>query len=215
MSSKTQEVQSKVTKLPTDIYGLKYRPSVEPYYSDDADWAVGPDVAPPFHFSPLDHHALEYALGKLSQPPKVIVEIGVDACGGVTSTDTLLRVKSKDCMYIGVDLNDKSHLNNPENNVFTIQCDSANHSEIYKLMEAHGHEKIDFMFVDGWHSVNQVIKEWKYWERMSPNAVMAFHDTNNHPGPIALLDAIDTDIFSVEWFGRDENDWGVGVVQRL
>jgi hypothetical protein len=50
---------------------------------------------------------------------------------------------------------------------------------------------------------------------MIGNGVMAFHDTNYHPGPVALLDAIDTDIFSVELFGRDESDWGVGVVQRL
>lgn len=50
---------------------------------------------------------------------------------------------------------------------------------------------------------------------MIPNGVMAFHDTNYHPGPVALLDAIDTDIFSVEWFGRGEADWGVGVVQRI
>jgi len=26
---------------------------------------------------------------------------------------------------------------------------------------------------------------------------------------------IDTDIFSVEYFGRGEVDWGMGVVQRL
>jgi hypothetical protein len=83
------------------------------------------------------------------------------------------------------------------------------------MMDWYGHEQIDFMFVDGWHSINQVIKEWKYWEKMAPNAVMAFHDTNYHPGPVALLDAIDTDIFSVEYFGRGEADWGVGVVQRL
>jgi hypothetical protein len=114
-----------------------------------------------------------------------------------------------------MDLDDKSSINSVEKNVFTLRCDSADYQMLYKLMDWYGHEQIDFMFVDGWHSVNQVIKEWKYWEKMIGNGVMAFHDTNYHPGPVALLDAIDTDIFSVEWFGRGESDWGVGVVQRL
>lgn len=118
-------------------------------------------------------------------------------------------------MYIGIDIKPKDHINSIENNIFTIRNDSANYEALYKLMEWYGKEQIDFMFVDGWHSVNQVLKEWKYWEKMIPTGVMAFHDTNYHPGPVAVLDAIDTDMFSVEYFGRGEADWGVGVVQRL
>jgi cephalosporin hydroxylase len=212
---KPDDILSRVTKLPTDIYGLKWFPSVEPHISNDTDWIDEPKPCPTVHFSSVDHSALEYAFSKLPQAPKLIVEIGVDECGGVTSTNTLLRIKPQDCMYVGIDIRPKSYLNNLMNNIFTIQTDSANHEELYKLMDWYGHEQIDFMFVDGWHSVNQVIKEWKYWEKMIPNGVMAFHDTNHHPGPVAVLDAIDRDIFSVEYFGRDETDWGVGVVQRI
>ena len=214
---RTQDIQSKVSKLPTDIYGLKYRPSLEPHISDDTDWLGKPDPEPPFHFTPLNHEALTYAYGKLTAPPKLIVEIGVNRSESyeVSSTSTLLKLKPDECMYIGMDLVDKSSINSVEKNVFTLRCDSADYQMLYKLMDWYGHEQIDFMFVDGWHSVNQVIKEWKYWEKMIGNGVMAFHDTNYHPGPVALLDAIDTDIFSVEWFGRGESDWGVGVVQRL
>lgn len=214
---RTQDIQSKVSKLPTDIYGLKYRPSLEPHISDDTDWLGKPDPEPPFHFTPLDHEALTYAYGKLTSPPKLIVEIGVNRSESyeVSSTSTLLKLKPAECMYIGMDLDDKSSINSIEKNIFTLRCDSADYQMLYKMMEWYGHEEIDFMFVDGWHSVNQVIKEWKYWEKMIGNGVMAFHDTNYHPGPVALLDAIDTDIFSVEWFGRGESDWGVGVVQRL
>ena len=214
----TNDILSKAIKLPTDIYGLKWLPSFDTqpsFIGNDQDWIIGPDPLPPAHFTPLDHQALEYALSKLTSPPKLIVEIGVDECGGISSTNTLLRTKSTDCMYVGMDIKDKSYLNNIENNIFTIRGDSANYTELYKMMDWYGHEQIDFMFVDGWHSINQVIKEWKYWERMAPNAVMAFHDTNYHPGPVALFDAIDTDIFSVELFGRGISDWGVGVVQRL
>lgn len=214
---RTQDIQSKVSKLSTDIYGLKYRPSLEPHISDDTDWLGKPDPEPPFHFTPLNHEALQYAYSKLTSPPKLIVEIGVNRSESyeVSSTSTLLKLKPDECMYVGMDLDDKSSINSVEKNVFTLRCDSADYQMLYKLMDWYGHEQIDFMFVDGWHSVNQVIKEWKYWERMIDKGVMAFHDTNYHPGPVALLDAIDTDIFSVEWFGRGESDWGVGVVQRL
>ena len=125
------------------------------------------------------------------------------------------KKKSDQTIYLGIDLEDKSHLNNLENNVFTLRNDSSNYEKLYTLMEWYGKTHIDFMFVDGWHSVNQVLREWKYWEKMIPNGVMAFHDTNYHPGPVVVLDAVDTDIFSVEYFGRGEPDWGVGVVQRL
>lgn len=214
---RTNDILSKVSKLPTDIYGLKYRPSLEPHISDDTDWLGEPTPAPPRHFTDLDHKALEYAYSKLTSPPKFIVEIGVNRSESyeVSSTSTLLKLKPQECMYVGIDLDDKSKINSIENNIFTLRNDSADYQMLYKMMDWYGHEQIDFMFVDGWHSVNQVIKEWKYWEKMIPNGVMAFHDTNYHPGPVALLDAIDTDIFSVEWFGRGEADWGVGVVQRL
>lgn len=211
----TNEIISKITKHPTDIYGLKYRPSIEPHRSDNDDWYGEPQPVPAVHFSPLDHQALEYAYSKLPHEPKLIVEIGVDACGGVASTDTLLRIKPNDCFYVGIDVNSKTHLNSIEKSIFTLQTDSANHEELYKFMDWYGFEQIDFMFVDGWHSINQVLKEWRYWEKMIPNGVMAFHDTNYHPGPVALLDAIDTEMFSVDWFGRGEADWGVGVVQRI
>jgi cephalosporin hydroxylase len=215
--NRTTDIISKITKLPTDIYGLTHRPSLEPHISDDTDWLGTPDPEPPLHFTPLDHDALTYAYNKLTSPPKLIVEIGVNRSESyeVSSTSTLLKLKPQECMYIGIDLDDKSAINSIEHNIFTIQDDSANYEKLYQLMEWYGHEQIDFMFVDGWHSVNQVIKEWKYWEKMIPNGVMAFHDTNYHPGPVALLDAIDTSIFSVEYFGLGEADWGVGVVQRF
>lgn len=214
---RTNGILSAVNKLPTDIYGLKHFPSLEPHISNDTDWLGKPDPEPPFHFTPLDHEALTYAYNKLTTTPQLIVEIGVDRSESydVSSTATLLKLKPKDCMYIGIDLEDKSSINSLENNIFTLRCDSANYAELYQLMEWYGKTEIDLMFVDGWHSVNQVVKEWKYWEKMIPNGVMAFHDTNYHPGPVALMDAIDRDIFSVESFGRGEADWGVSVVQRI
>lgn len=214
----TQDILDRVIKRPEPIYGLKWRPSLEgPNLNDDTDWWRPPAPHPPRHFTDLDHKALIYAYGLLDAPPKLIVEIGVNRSETyeVSSTSTLLKLKPQECMYIGIDLDDKSAINNLPNNVYTIRGNSSNHAALYQLMDWYGHSKIDFMFVDGWHSVNQVLTEWKYWERMIPNGVMAFHDTNYHPGPVAVLDAIDTSLFSVEYFGRGESDWGVGVVKRI
>lgn len=150
--------------------------------------------------------------------PKLIMEIGIDALPdskGMTSTKTLCKLKPDECIYLGIDIAPKSYLDNLQKQIFTICTDSAVYENIYDFMNLHNQQNIDFLFIDGWHSVNQVLKEWNYWSRMSPNGVMAFHDTNIHPGPVTLLDAIDTNIFSVEYFGRNNADWGVGVVQRI
>lgn len=214
----TNRILSYAKKQPTALYGLKWQPTVEPEASNNLDWiGVECNASPPRHFSELDHMALTTAYNMLDETPKLIVEIGVDRSESyeVSSTSTLLKLKPKDCMYIGIDIADKSSLNSIENNVYTIRGNSANHEELYKLMDWYSIPKIDMMFVDGDHSVNQVLLEWKYWERMISRGVMAYHDTNYHPGPVSLLDAVDTNIFSVDYFGRGEHDWGVGIVKRL
>ena len=115
---------------------------------------------------------------------------------------------------LNIEEKDKKHINNMEKNIFTLACNSSNREEVYKLMDWYGHETVDFFFVDGWHSVNQCLEDWKYWEKMSPTGVMAFHDTNYHPGPVALLDAVDEKIFDIKLFNRDEDDAGVAYVKR-
>jgi hypothetical protein len=213
MTTPRKRILDKIKKLPIEEYGLSWRPSLEPEISDDADCVELPAV--PRHFSELNHSILRQALQSISSP-KLIVEIGVDRSEAHTlsSTSTLITNKPSDCVYIGIDLNDKSHLNNPTNKVYTIQGDSANYEALYELMKSLNLSHIDLLFVDGHHSINQVLKEWKYWERMHEHGIMAFHDINCHPGPIAVLDAIDLNIFDVSYYGIEENDWGIGVVSK-
>jgi cephalosporin hydroxylase len=208
-------ILSKRKKLPSDIYGLRWIPSLEPEISNDEDWLGKPWEELPRHFTELDSKAVTNAFLSVKDP-KLIIEIGVDNCECFewSSTYTLLTLKPLDCIYIGIDTMPKYDLNDFNKNIYTLQCDSANYIAVYDKIRRLGNHKIDFMFVDGWHSINQVLKEWKYWEGMSDKAVMAFHDTNCHPGPVSILDAIDPDLFSVEYFGRGEHDWGVGVVKR-
>jgi hypothetical protein len=215
----TEDILKLIKKHDTDIpYGLKWRPSLEPEISDDVDWINPSRGNWTRHWSPENNDALLEAWSLLEQPPRLIVEIGVhrpeQSDNGNSSTKTLLSLKPDDCMYIGIDLDDRSFLNNIGKNIFTIRNSSSNYEEVYKLMEWYGQTEIDFMFVDGWHSVNQCIRDWKYWEKMSDKALMAFHDTNYHPGPVALLDAVDESIFDIKLFNRNEDDAGVAYVKR-
>jgi len=214
----TEDILNLIKKTPSTNYGLKWNISLEPEISDDTDWINPSRGNWTRHWSPENDVALRTAWEQLDTPPKLIVEIGVHrpepTDSGRSSTSTLLELKSDDCMYIGIDLDDRSFLNNIAKNIFTIRNNSSNYEEVYKLMEWYGQEQIDFMFVDGWHSVNQCIKDWQYWEKMSHTGVMAFHDTNYHPGPVALLDAVDESIFDIKIFNRGEDDAGVAYVKR-
>ena len=215
----TNEILGLVKQKPSTLYGLKWIPTLEPEVSDAADSILPFIIDWPHHWTDINEQALQYAWRLCDAPPKLIVEIGVHrpeaADNGRSSTMTLLELKSKECMYIGIDITDKGHLNNLENNIVTICDNSANHDSLYKVMDSHGQHQIDFMFVDGDHSVNQVLAEWKYWDRMSPTGIMVLHDTNFHPGPVAVLDAVDTNIFSVAYVGRGERDSGVAIIKRL
>ena len=213
----TQDILNAVLKFPTDIYGLKHRPAL-PSFGDDTDWINPSRGNWTIHWSDANDKALREAWAQLDAPPKLIVEIGVHRPeandNGRSSTTTLLSLKDDECMYIGIDLHDRTFLNNLEKNIFTLACNSSNREEVYKLMDWYGHQTIDFFFVDGWHSINQCLRDWQYWEKMSPTGIMAFHDTNYHPGPVALLDAVDEKIFDIKLFNRDEDDAGVGYVKR-
>jgi len=83
---------------------------------------------------------------------KCIVEIGVDCNGNptdMTSTKKLLLEKRPDTVYIGVDIEDKSYLNDEINNIFTIKIDSSNIDGVMEFVRSKNIESIDFLFIDG------------------------------------------------------------------
>jgi predicted O-methyltransferase YrrM len=85
-------------------------------------------------------------------------------------------------------------------------------SKVFEL----GHNEIDVLFIDGDHSVNQVVKEWAgYVPYLSNNGVVIFHDTTVHPGPAVVYDAIDEAYFDKRRYFADRiDDWGVAVARR-
>jgi hypothetical protein len=203
-----------IRQIHEPIYGLKYRPSIEPGRDDNTDF-YGEFYRPvPREFSQADQDVLKQAL--LAMPnPRCIVEIGVQRNPlPESSTGILLRHKPAGCVFIGVDIEDKSHLTDTAAGIYTLKMDSANRAKVFALMDELKLAQIDFLFIDGWHSVNQCVADWQYVERLSPEGVVVMHDTNAHPGPVTVFEAIDERLFEKTKHCTEGPDWGISVIRR-
>jgi predicted O-methyltransferase YrrM len=150
---------------------------------------------------------------------KAILEIGVDNNpDNLTSTSVFLDNKANDMVYIGVDINDKSNLNDDEKNIFTLIENSENMDSVIAFANSKGVTEFDFIFLDGWHSVDMVQKELRYAEYLAPGGIIGFHDINHHPGPIYALQNLDTNIWNIEYFRSEDgdpmNDFGVAFISK-
>ena len=213
---KTTEI---IQQLPTTVYGLKYFPSIEPVSSNDKDdcifgWppdSLGLGVK---EISIDNFSTVVDIVKKLGARCNTIVEIGVNRNDIHSITQAFLGNKSKDCVYIGIDLDDKSYLNNSENNVFTIKENSHNHDYIRNAIKNIGRSSIDILMIDGWHSVNTCVNDWKYVDLLSDHGVVLMHDTNCHPGTIALYNAIDESMFDKSRVCLSDNDMGMAIIWK-
>ncbi len=207
-----------ITKHPTDIFGLKYKPSVAPAFNDTADitkfWY---DQKVRIEFSPLNQDILA---GEIRKQDRVLVEIGV--CRGRwehSSTRTLVENKHPNAVYIGIDCEDRSHIL-PKVQEFgradILRCDSGEVAMVMSVIKKFGYTKIDVLFIDGDHSVVRVLKEWEsYVPHLSEEGVIIFHDTTVHPGPAAIYDAIDESHFDKhKYFADRDDDWGIASVRK-
>ncbi len=198
-------------------------------YRDDLDWNGGeffevpnrpidvrhPDTGKSQTMSVCNIENLKQQFFKIKNNCKCILEIGVD-CNGIptemTSSNIFIKNKNKDTFYFGVDLNDKSYLNNFDNNVYTIQQDSSDVLSVMNFIKSKGIDKIDFLFIDGWHSINQVMKEWEYTNWISDHGIIGFHDTSIHPGPHLFVKYLNKSKWEVleNTCSDYRNDWGIG-----
>ena len=200
-----------ITKLPTTAFGLKFFPSLEPHYCNDTD---GPYLNS-HGFRPISDENIQVvldAIKSLGSNLQAIMEIGVDHSNSKSLSNILMKNKPKTCFYLGIDLDDKSYLNDVTNNIFTLQCNSHDQYSIRKYLTSKNIQKLDLIFIDGWHSVNTTVNDWSYVNLLSNHGLVIVHDSNTHPGDIALCEAIDTDIFDVTryCFG---NDAGIAIIK--
>ena len=180
---------------------------------DDEDlptyWAQGSR-----EFSYCNQYSLLTEFSKIKDSCKVIVEIGVARMSTNrmedTSTTIFLNNKKDDTIYLGIDIEDKKFIESVAPNIYTIKSKSENYEEVLKKFKDLGIEKIDFLFIDGWHSINQVIDELFYFDFLTKGSVVGFHDTNYHPGPSRIIESLNPEMFEVVKYCQSEDDWGIG-----
>jgi hypothetical protein len=149
-------------------------------------------------FSDWNRSQLTKYFMKIASNAKAILEIGVCRNDGKSSTWCFLNNKNPETFYFGVDTEDKSFLDNDEDNIFTIKTSSSNIEDIMSFVKSKGIEKFDFIFIDGFHSINQVLDDWKFTEFLADGGIVGLHDTNCHPGPMLFVDHLNTEKFNVE-----------------
>lgn len=144
-------------------------------------------------FSDRNREELTKHFMKIKDNCEAILEIGVCRNNDRSSTYSFLNNKNDDTVYIGIDIQDKSFLNNEEKNIHTMKVNSSNFQDVINFAKSKGVEKFDFIFIDGWHSINQVIDDWRYTELLSEGGIVGFHDVTRHPGPFYFFENLNTD----------------------
>lgn len=212
-------------KTPTNIFGLNWLPViVEPPSLNSHDWIIdfnahSYDIHPhpnELHWSSAVDDAFRSALRNHISTATAILEIGVlykPDDQATSSTITLLDMKRDDTKYVGLDLNPKTL---DGTGVHTIQGNSFDHDANRQLFADLGITQFDIICIDGNHSLDAAFNDWKYVDLLAPNGLVCIHDTNHHPGPFLLMQAIDTSIFEV-WEGAIETtqwEWGIGFARK-
>ena len=201
MTITLEEFLEGVNKQPTDIWGLKYFPDISKIYDNDnenpiidQDGKVFPEI------SDCNRDVVKTVIHSFGGNLKSIMEIGVhrsESNGDDTFTSIFLKEKPQHCIYIGIDLGNKSFLDDKDNNIFTLECNSIEQDRVRNFLKKNNVDKLDILSIDGYHSVNMTVNDWKYADLLSDNGVVIIHDTNYHPGDVVMPYAVDENIFEI------------------
>lgn len=189
--------------------------------SDDSDWAYphpkgygfyidehGNGTYPPEMTYCNRYHLLEQFY-RVRDKCSAILEIGIGRNGQDSSYYVFTKNKKKETIYVGLDLDDRSFLDDHDNNVHTIRNNSSSYGEnIFKINQL-GVKKFDFIFIDGWHSINQILIDWEYTSLLSDEGIVALHDTSSHPGPSRFINNLDQNKWEV-LINCCPDDYGIG-----
>ena len=201
-----------VIEYETDIDGLKFRPQFDFQYNNDSDWE-----------SFTLPHSQEVSQKNYNLVKEItsnymthgVMEIGISRNGDGSFTNAILNNKPDNIPYLGVDIEDKTYLNNESKKIFTIKENSFNQRTVRNYAKKIGLEKISILFIDGWHSLNAAINDWMYSDMLSDNGIIIIHDTNGHPGPYVLMESIDNTKYRLEKHFQNDDDYGIGIAYKL
>lgn len=224
---------------PSNVIGLKYVPTIEPKYSDSEQRMFArigdgfglpmcvksnlPGITPLVHngHSVRQSHA-DMVSNAISSGTKTIFEIGINVYRKplLSTTRAVLESKEDDCVYLGIDVNDKSGINDVSKNIHTMRIDSSLRRIIRTKMLELEMKTIDLLIIDGDHSIKLMINDWCFTEFLSPHGIVIIHDTNVHIGPRSVFNAIDEMSFNKELIGSEMTkgkfpDYGMGIARRL
>lgn len=166
-------------------------------------------------FSTLNKIALKKKFLSIKNECKSILEIGIHRNNNDSSTMVFLDNKNDNTFYFGIDIEDKSYLDNAEKNIYTIKTDSTNLEEIMQFVNSKNVFHFDFIFIDGWHSINQVLKDWRFTDYLSNIGIVGLHDTNSHPGPYLVTENINDNIWELNKQCTTRlSDWGISFLTK-
>ena len=148
-----------------------------------------------------------------------VVEIGVCA---VKNNDTInnsttglfITNKRKQDFYIGIDIIRRNTWDDNENNVYTIHSPSEYFDENINKLNEMGVNEIDILMIDGWHSMEQLYKEWQYTRILSSVGVVIINSVNLYPGPYYICKSIDDTKYHIYRYLSDVKDNGICVAVR-
>lgn len=166
-------------------------------------------VVYPIEVTECNRASLLNKFEKIKDKCNAILEIGVARNNEESFCHVFLKNKKKECVYIGIDIEDRSFINDEEKNIYTIKDSSSNYSSNLEKFKELGVDKFDFIFIDGWHSINQVLRDWEYTNILSDHGIIGFHDTSCHPGPYYFIRNLDLEKWEVEQ-NCCPDDWGIG-----
>jgi predicted O-methyltransferase YrrM len=163
----------------------------------------------PVEVTDCNRHSLLQQFMRVRDSAKSILEIGIGRNAEQSFAYVFFNSKKKDTVYVGLDIDDRSFLNDSEKNIYTLVADSSDYDGNVSKFKELGVEKFDFIFIDGWHSINQVLRDWEYTNLLADGGIIGFHDTSCHPGPNAFINNLDPEKWVVEK-NMCPNDWGIG-----
>ena len=207
------ELVGLIQQRPISIAGLKYFPDLEPTVSNDRDAPLHDIWMSPLEVTDGNLEVMKQVVAGLGDQLFAALEIGVNRNGDRSMSRIIMDQRPKGSFYFGVDIDDKSYLDDESANTYTIRTSSAERELILDRMRQVGVGLLDLIMIDGWHSVNMCVNDWQFTERLSDHGVVVLHDTNSHPGCVALFEAVDEQLWIKERFCL-EDDYGIATFRK-